>query len=122
MCIRDSITKLLNHVMPCYNTPTDITELITHIFSQEFAVILNRILKNIRHLAMNTCHLIKAISTHYNPTHVNYGEIGKCVGVYFYIILLSDSQSLLNPNYQTCLLYTSPSPRDLSTSRMPSSA
>ena len=24
--------------------------------------------------------------------------------------------------YQTCLLYTSPSPRDLSTSRMPSSA
>ena len=25
-------------------------------------------------------------------------------------------------NYQTCLLYTSPSPRDLSTSRMPSSA
>ena len=27
----------------------------------------------------------------------------------------------LNP-YNTCLLYTSPSPRDLSTSRMPSSA
>ena len=25
-------------------------------------------------------------------------------------------------NYDTCLLYTSPSPRDLSTSRMPSSA
>ena len=27
-----------------------------------------------------------------------------------------------NPSYCTCLLYTSPSPRDLSTSRMPSSA
>ena len=26
------------------------------------------------------------------------------------------------PNHKTCLLYTSPSPRDLSTSRMPSSA
>ena len=26
------------------------------------------------------------------------------------------------PNYKICLLYTSPSPRDLSTSRMPSSA
>ena len=26
------------------------------------------------------------------------------------------------PTYKTCLLYTSPSPRDLSTSRMPSSA
>ena len=28
----------------------------------------------------------------------------------------------LNENYKDCLLYTSPSPRDLSTSRMPSSA
>ena len=27
-----------------------------------------------------------------------------------------------NPVYKPCLLYTSPSPRDLSTSRMPSSA
>ena len=34
-------------------------------------------------------------------------------------------QGMLLPNvcrYRTCLLYTSPSPRDLSTSRMPSSA
>ena len=29
---------------------------------------------------------------------------------------------LINAGKQTCLLYTSPSPRDLSTSRMPSSA
>ena len=28
----------------------------------------------------------------------------------------------LNSTFQDCLLYTSPSPRDLSTSRMPSSA
>ena len=28
----------------------------------------------------------------------------------------------LNKEYKDCLLYTSPSPRDLSTSRMPSSA
>ena len=28
----------------------------------------------------------------------------------------------LQPDFETCLLYTSPSPRDLSTSRMPSSA
>ena len=28
----------------------------------------------------------------------------------------------LKHDYETCLLYTSPSPRDLSTSRMPSSA
>ena len=31
-------------------------------------------------------------------------------------------QSLIGNNYLPCLLYTSPSPRDLSTSRMPSSA
>ena len=30
--------------------------------------------------------------------------------------------SLGEPDFNTCLLYTSPSPRDLSTSRMPSSA
>ena len=28
----------------------------------------------------------------------------------------------MNPHIKSCLLYTSPSPRDLSTSRMPSSA
>ena len=32
------------------------------------------------------------------------------------------SSRLYNDQYTTCLLYTSPSPRDLSTSRMPSSA
>ena len=31
-------------------------------------------------------------------------------------------QGTVNTTYSTCLLYTSPSPRDLSTSRMPSSA
>ena len=34
-------------------------------------------------------------------------------------VLLDDSETF---NLSTCLLYTSPSPRDLSTSRMPSSA
>eukprot|EP00831_Metopus_contortus_P006861 TRINITY_DN12626_c0_g1_i2.p1 TRINITY_DN12626_c0_g1~~TRINITY_DN12626_c0_g1_i2.p1 ORF type:complete len:212 (-),score=32.31 TRINITY_DN12626_c0_g1_i2:57-692(-) len=36
--------------------------------------------------------------------------------------LLNFIPSLLSSIYYTCLLYTSPSPRDLSTSRMPSSA
>ena len=35
--------------------------------------------------------------------------------------LLSNSKLLISPE-DACLLYTSPSPRDLSTSRMPSSA
>ena len=36
--------------------------------------------------------------------------------------LLSDAPKVYNSNVEYCLLYTSPSPRDLSTSRMPSSA
>ena len=32
------------------------------------------------------------------------------------------SKAVAGEEYQICLLYTSPSPRDLSTSRMPSSA
>ena len=43
------------------------------------------------------------------------------------LVLLGRNQKLLDEltkkiNQYTCLLYTSPSPRDLSTSRMPSSA
>ena len=34
----------------------------------------------------------------------------------------TDAATLLDEIARTCLLYTSPSPRDLSTSRMPSSA
>ena len=37
-------------------------------------------------------------------------------------ILLEAMQEGLNEFFEGCLLYTSPSPRDLSTSRMPSSA
>jgi len=37
-------------------------------------------------------------------------------------VMLYDRQSGKNENLSDCLLYTSPSPRDLSTSRMPSSA
>ena len=33
-----------------------------------------------------------------------------------------DGKTILVPASKNCLLYTSPSPRDLSTSRMPSSA
>ena len=38
------------------------------------------------------------------------------------MILTPEQWAALNPLVLTCLLYTSPSPRDLSTSRMPSSA
>ena len=44
--------------------------------------------------------------------------IGKCTLAYHLINYTLSS----NEDYSYCLLYTSPSPRDLSTSRMPSSA
>ena len=38
------------------------------------------------------------------------------------IIVVGFVHRIQQPRIMTCLLYTSPSPRDLSTSRMPSSA
>ena len=37
-------------------------------------------------------------------------------------LAIQDAWETLNDPFKNCLLYTSPSPRDLSTSRMPSSA
>ena len=39
-----------------------------------------------------------------------------------HVIVLSNKEDINEIQNKTCLLYTSPSPRDLSTSRMPSSA
>ena len=80
-------------------------------------------------------HMYKDVQTHCIPTfdtvtnmtydacyrvfwleamhHVVLGGLSRCVGS---VVLPNDSLR------QSCLLYTSPSPRDLSTSRMPSSA
>ena len=65
----------------------------------------------------------------YDPDHpISIGEVGKC-GVS--VASLNDMEALLKDvdlskvsisQTINCLLYTSPSPRDLSTSRMPSSA
>ena len=56
----------------------------------------------------------------------NYREVARRVKE---IVLRNDPSaevyvfgSVLSGRYTACLLYTSPSPRDLSTSRMPSSA
>ena len=38
------------------------------------------------------------------------------------VVLAGGAESMSNAPFYSCLLYTSPSPRDLSTSRMPSSA
>ena len=41
---------------------------------------------------------------------------------YTFSVKLTDKTYTFTVKYNDCLLYTSPSPRDLSTSRMPSSA
>ena len=55
------------------------------------------------------------------------GDKDMCLRQYMRIVIRKDAFSIkggkryIDPS-NTCLLYTSPSPRDLSTSRMPSSA
>ena len=46
----------------------------------------------------------------------------KKVSIPFEVYAFTNEWKKPEVNYETCLLYTSPSPRDLSTSRMPSSA
>ena len=54
-----------------------------------------------------------------NPYWTNKQHVAIQLAKRGYKIFYVESQGLRSP---TCLLYTSPSPRDLSTSRMPSSA
>ena len=58
----------------------------------------------------------------------SHGGVGSYPGAacdvqsYTYLPFLDDTGFIPSKRYVSCLLYTSPSPRDLSTSRMPSSA
>ena len=63
------------------------------------------------------CGYCRRLKTQLDSAGIGYTEVN--------IEQHPDAASLvesLNGGNQTCLLYTSPSPRDLSTSRMPSSA
>ena len=52
----------------------------------------------------------------YNPERIDTTEVGRLTG------LVVEISTVDVADWNHCLLYTSPSPRDLSTSRMPSSA
>ena len=54
-----------------------------------------------------------------NPGTDDRDEMGVCIEPPEYLLGFKRFEHFV---YRTCLLYTSPSPRDLSTSRMPSSA
>ena len=70
-----------------------------------------------------------------NATVVGDVTLGADCSVWFQAVIRGDVNSIvmgdrvnvqdgvvIHATFETCLLYTSPSPRDLSTSRMPSSA
>ena len=54
-------------------------------------------------------------------TGIGLAMVANALG-YRSVIVIPDTQSQEKKDMLSCLLYTSPSPRDLSTSRMPSSA
>ena len=57
------------------------------------------------------------------PGHADFGgEVERGLSMVDGVVLLIDASEGPLPQTRFCLLYTSPSPRDLSTSRMPSSA
>ena len=67
------------------------------------------------------CNNIELIDTGMG-LHVEFRPLDDDPDKYFLLQKhFEDDQSFFSPVY-ICLLYTSPSPRDLSTSRMPSSA
>ena len=57
-----------------------------------------------------------------NPKPFLIGETQTLSYATFHELVNKLARALIASGLKTCLLYTSPSPRDLSTSRMPSSA
>ena len=85
-------------------------------------------------------HLSEFLPTHFHSDNINenaissvsaapYGSSSILLISWAYIAMLNTKGlseatkiAILNANYMACLLYTSPSPRDATLSRMPSSA
>ena len=60
-----------------------------------------------------------------NGSHAHVENVTKQLGIdglFDGVFDITDANYIPKPHLDPCLLYTSPSPRDLSTSRMPSSA
>ena len=72
-------------------------------------------------MADGRCFTINSSSQLYDNYIMKENAISFADNYSFRKLLQEKGPALLKPS-QACLLYTSPSPRDLSTSRMPSSA
>ena len=77
--------------------------------------------------------LAKAIAKHYGFKHIDSGAMYRALTFYaqdhnllndnkFNVDMLIDKLPTIDIDFTNCLLYTSPSPRDATLSRMPSSA
>ena len=76
--------------------------------------------------SMGVTHLVMYLASTEQGTKASFELIGQWPQIDRLLVSVEDDPSLKvsspNRRWYPCLLYTSPSPRDLSTSRMPSSA
>ena len=89
---------------------------------------LSKILKN-GFLIVFACLALSACATSKKSTGQMQGDVYTGTDTVEYLasgvpdrVFFATNESVLTTASRDCLLYTSPSPRDLSTSRMPSSA
>ena len=97
----------LRHV----NTSSD-SEILLNVFAHEIYHSLDSENRD-KDLNLTNDHLFKAVEGVFKRCKGGYAVVSYVIGVG--IVAFRDKHGI-------CLLYTSPSPRDLSTSRMPSSA
>ncbi len=87
------------------------------------------LLENMKAFKINPLSVKKIVISHNHRDHTGglraLLEVNPGIEIYACEIFsqkLSEGEKIPQKNIRPCLLYTSPSPRDLSTSRMPSSA
>ena len=107
------LSEVLNEHNNVFISSDDIYEHI-HWGSEKFHNILN-----VNPELKSRTIILNGVSKAYSMTG---WRIGYAAGPVEIIKAISKIQSQSTSNPSSCLLYTSPSPRDLSTSRMPSSA
>ena len=129
MCIRDSISTMALDDSPWYSSSFALREGLVlkvgdEIFKEEYTS-----QKDIANATINTIDkkllaLERTIIANNKKSKVNIYEHGQYVAKLTSIVFseLSELHTLDNNELDICLLYTSPSPRDRTRSRMPSSA
>eukprot|EP00829_Urostomides_striatus_P013794 TRINITY_DN38_c0_g1_i1.p1 TRINITY_DN38_c0_g1~~TRINITY_DN38_c0_g1_i1.p1 ORF type:complete len:226 (-),score=86.29 TRINITY_DN38_c0_g1_i1:19-696(-) len=119
-----AVQQIFKDIEPCIDAAGELKKLlekIIHLTPVElFMKLFHNIMENGKQIYND---IIAMINAYYDG---NYYDFGYYLGDVLEILFLKDELRRKQPIQHTyskiCLLYTSPSPRDLSTSRMPSSA